>query len=84
VRGASRALDRAEPGAALRLLDQHAHAFAKGALADEREALRVSALCRLGRADEARALRAKLAADLARSPLRARIEHDCAPLATHD
>ena len=78
MRGASRALDRFEPTTALRLLNQHARDFAEGSLAGEREALRVSALCQLRRTAEANALRHELAADLAHSPLRARIEHDCA------
>lgn len=53
VQGAMRAL-ATDPAEALRLADAHAHDFADGQLAAEREYVRVRALARLGRSDDAR------------------------------
>ncbi len=48
IRAASRALMNNEPESALRLLDHHAEQYPDGALSQERQALRVIALCELG------------------------------------
>lgn len=42
------ALDARRPADALRLIDRHARTFARGSLVEEREALRVTALCDAG------------------------------------
>ncbi|MFY0536093.1 hypothetical protein [Nannocystis pusilla] len=42
------ALDADRPAAALAAIDAHARKFARGSLAEEREALRVVALCNSG------------------------------------
>jgi hypothetical protein len=54
VRQARDSLRSGDAAAALRLLDEHARRFPDGVLAEERSAERVSALCKLGRDDEAR------------------------------
>ncbi|WP_434418122.1 hypothetical protein [Nannocystis pusilla] len=53
---AQAALQRGAPAAALASLDEHARRFARGVLADEREVLRVLALCAEQRPDEAEAV----------------------------
>ena len=50
---AGTALRRGDPTAALKALDQHSRDFTEGALAEEREALRVQALAGLGCAPDA-------------------------------
>ena len=57
IKAAKDALGRS-PRQALAYLDQHARDFPRSQLADAREAVRVEALCRLGRVDEARAVAA--------------------------
>jgi len=52
---ARRQLASAEPQRALTFLEQHAQRYARGALAEEREAMWVNALVLLGRKDEAKA-----------------------------
>jgi hypothetical protein len=54
------AIVRGDPAAALPALDRHGARFPQGVLAEERDALRVRALARLGRGDEARAALARL------------------------
>jgi len=43
-----------DAGRALRLLEEHARRYPKGALGEERDAARIAALCALGRTSEAR------------------------------
>lgn len=62
-----------DPSRALSLLAGAEHSFARPQLADERDALRVEALARLGRWDDARALAASLEARAPRSPQCARV-----------
>jgi hypothetical protein len=50
---AARRLLAEEPAEALRLCDEHAHRYARGALSEEREAYSIIALARLGRFTEA-------------------------------
>ncbi len=61
------AIVRGEPEAALAPTAAHADRFPDGVLAEEREALRIRALARLGRAGEARALLASMRARHPRS-----------------
>jgi hypothetical protein len=60
-----RAARNAPPLQALELIDRHAEQFAEGELSNEREGLRVIALCELGRVDEARGASERF---VARSP----------------
>jgi hypothetical protein len=53
VEAAQAALQRGEPAAALQRVEEHARRFARGLLADEREVLRVLALCAERREAEA-------------------------------
>jgi hypothetical protein len=62
-----------DPSRALSLLVGAEHSFARPQLADERDALRVEALARLGRWDDARALAASLEARAPHSPQCARV-----------
>jgi hypothetical protein len=48
--------DPTHPDVALAALDEHARAFPNGVLGEEREVLRVDALCRAGRRSEGRAI----------------------------
>jgi hypothetical protein len=52
--GAQTALRDGDAIRALGLLDEHARRFPKGALGEERDAVRIASLCALGRATEAR------------------------------
>ncbi|WP_434420309.1 hypothetical protein [Nannocystis pusilla] len=71
------ALDADRPAAALTAIDAHARKFARGSLAEEREALRVVALCNAGEA--ARGERAQRSFMLAypRSAYRERVRAAC-------
>jgi hypothetical protein len=71
------ALREDNPGRALALLDEHARRFPRGALAQERDAARVLALCAAGRVDEARSARDAFLAAHPRSPAAARVRHAC-------
>jgi pentatricopeptide repeat protein len=57
------AIVRGEPEAALPPTSTHAARFPQGVLSEERDALRIRALARLGRGDEARALLARMRVD---------------------
>jgi hypothetical protein len=57
------AIVRGEPDAALASTAAHAAQFPRGVLAEERDALQIRALVRLGRSEEARALLATMRAD---------------------
>jgi hypothetical protein len=59
-------------------LDEHARRFPRGALAEEREAARVLALCAQGRASEARASASAFVASNPRSPFAAQVRRSCA------
>jgi hypothetical protein len=72
------ALDGARPADALRLIDRHVRTFARGSLVEERDALRVTALCAAGkRADGLREQQAFLGAS-PRSAYRDRVRAACA------
>jgi hypothetical protein len=64
-------------GSALRLLDEHQRKFPNGALAQERLATRVQALCALGRTSEADVDLAQLAGLSPPSPLESRAREAC-------
>jgi hypothetical protein len=63
---------------ALQLVREHGARFPRTALALERDALQVLALCQLGRQPEASALARRWLKRAGRSPLRASIEQSCA------
>jgi hypothetical protein len=68
------AYTRGEAWASLKLATEHARRFPNGRLAEEREALRVRSLDRLGRKDEARRAAAAFAARFPRSILLQHVE----------
>jgi hypothetical protein len=76
VRAAHDALREGRPAAALERMDEHRRAYPNGALSEEREALRVGALCALGRSDAQAEARAFLANHPA-SPFVARVREAC-------
>lgn len=65
------------PAATLALLEQHRSEFANGVLTDEREVMRIEALCALGRGDEAEQAAAVFVAAKPAHPLRSRVEPAC-------
>lgn len=75
---AQSALAAKNPELALAVLAEHERRFAAGALAEERRAAKVLALCALGRVDEARALARAFVNAAPRSVLVPRLEHSCA------
>jgi hypothetical protein len=75
---AQRALRGGQPREAMELASRHATLYPTSQMALEREALRVFALCALGRKGEARTLARELLAQAPTSPLRASLEESCA------
>lgn len=73
LRSARQAIGDA-PARALQLTDEHRHRFARGMLAQEREAIAVEALVRLGRSSEGRVRAQAFFADYPSSPYRVRVE----------
>jgi hypothetical protein len=78
LQAAQRALSQGDTAVALERLSEHARRFPSGALAEEREAAFVLALCAAGRVDEARRHRAALERAAPSSPLLPRLERSCA------
>ena len=78
LRQAQQALRDGAPRRALELAERHASLYPRSQLALERGALRVFALCALGRKAEARGLATELLAAAPRSPLRTSLEESCA------
>lgn len=78
IREAHAAMQSGDAARALVLVDEHARRHPAGALAEEREALRVLALCRLGRAAESRAAADRFLKAFARSPHASRVRATCA------
>jgi hypothetical protein len=68
LRDARRALRDGQPSSALALLEEHGRRFPNGALAEDRAAARVFALCALGDVPRARAEGVLFLAAHARSP----------------
>ena len=77
LQAAQTALASGAPAAALLQLEQHAREFPAGALAQEREALRVVALCAAGREREGRAEAATFLRAHAGSVLAERVRGAC-------
>jgi outer membrane protein assembly factor BamD (BamD/ComL family) len=65
---AEKAIHDGRASQALRSLDEHEARFRDGALAEQRMAARIQALCMLGRVPEAEAQIDRLAAQSSRSP----------------
>jgi hypothetical protein len=78
VRAGMAALRGGDPAAALDLFDQHARSYPNGALAEERAAERITALCDLNRVDEANRAAAAFVREHSSSPLVARVGAGCA------
>ena len=78
LHAAQRELARKNTSAALALLDEHASKFPGGALAEERTAARVLALCDLGRTAEARLAADAFVEKSPQSPLVPRLRGSCA------
>lgn len=74
---ARQALGRGKSARALKLLEQHRTQFPRGTLARERELSRVTALCELGRKDDARAAAAKFLAQHPSEALRRQLARRC-------
>jgi len=70
-------LHAGHPSEALKELEEHRRAFPGGALAQERSAAKIQALCALDRKSEARAELAQLAKLAPSSPLEARARRTC-------
>ena len=69
-----------DPEAALVELERHRRRFPNGQLADEREILRVEAMCGLGHIEAAREAAARFLAVRSNSPLRPRMRRACAAI----
>lgn len=78
IAAARRELAAGKPEQALERLAEHESGFASGMLSEERRALRVVALCNLGRRDEARQIADAFLREAPRSPLVPRIRKSCA------
>jgi len=77
VRAGVASLHGHDPGRALALFDQHAKEYPSGALAEERAAARVNALCDLGQTSNAQAAAGAFLRDRPSSPLAARVRMAC-------
>lgn len=75
---AQRALTAGNPAKALALVEQHWRSYGQGALAQERDAARIIALCALGRERDAREARRQFLRDWPGSALAARVRAACA------
>ncbi len=78
LRDANEALRSGAAARALALLDDFAKQFPNGMLAEEALATRISALCKLGRVAEARALGVRFMLRFPRSPALGRVRGSCA------
>ncbi|MEM6992517.1 MAG: hypothetical protein AAF721_18530 [Myxococcota bacterium] len=76
---AKRALDGGRPNEALQELDEYKRDFPRGAFRLEAQLLRAEALCKAGRAAQARTLRDRFVEAHAGSPLASRMRAVCAP-----
>lgn len=79
VRGGIAALHAGDAKGALALFDEHVRRYPGGALAEERDAERVTALCNLGRNGEAASAAAAFLQTHPRSTLASRVGAICAP-----
>jgi hypothetical protein len=78
VAASQRALADGRPSRALDLLDQHARTFPHGAMAEDRDALRVVALCAAGRTEDAEKQRTKFFRRWPKSLHASRVRTACA------
>ncbi len=78
VRSVRAAIDRDEPDAALAAVAEHERRFANGQLVEERKSLRIEALCRAGKAPQARAEAQVFLRDHPGSPHADRVRSTCA------
>lgn len=78
LRAAHASLAKNDGNGAMSSLDEHARRFPRGALAEEREAAKVMALCAQGRASEARASASAFVSANPRSPFAAQVRRSCA------
>ncbi|MCA9618260.1 MAG: hypothetical protein KC731_04545 [Myxococcales bacterium] len=74
---AQRKLSGGDARGALRLLDEHARRFPRGALAQEAEAARVLALCQAGQRSAAREAARRFVERAPSSPMAERLRHAC-------
>jgi len=79
IASAQAATNRGQAERALALLDEYDRRFERGALAEERAAARVFALCTAGRHAAARGEAARFLERWPRSPQAARVRRACAP-----
>jgi hypothetical protein len=77
LRDAHDALRNGDGARALALLDEHGRRFPRGSLVEEREAARVLALCKVGRAVEARDAASRFLREHPQSPQAERVAHAC-------
>jgi type IV secretory pathway VirB10-like protein len=75
----AQAREAKSPKDKLAALEQHRDEFRDGVLADEREVMRIEALCALGRVDEAEQAAATFIAAKPKHPLRSRVDPACPP-----
>lgn len=79
LEAAQSALSRGDSGEALTLVERHAREFPKSELGEEREALRIRALARGGRCDEAKSARTSFVSRFPASLQRGALERLCPP-----
>lgn len=77
LRSANQALHAGDAARALTLLEEHARLYPHGILTEERSAERVSALCALGRIDDAKLEAARFLVSTPDSPLAASVRASC-------
>jgi hypothetical protein len=78
LHAAKQAWQDGKPQTALDLAQKHAQLYPRSQLASERDALKVFALCGLGRTNDARDLASSLLSRAPGSPFRASLEQSCA------
>jgi hypothetical protein len=78
LHAAKQAWQDGKPQTALDLAQRHAQLYPHSQLASERDALKVFALCGLGRTSDARDLASTLLSRAPGSPFRASLEQSCA------
>ncbi len=79
MRGAQRLMTADRPKLALEVLERHRRRFASGVLREEREALAIMALCRLGRGADAESRMVAFEHAYPKSPQTERIRSECLP-----
>ena len=77
LREANVEMQAGRPARALSLLDEQVRRFPSGALAEEREAARILALCGVGRTEESREARGRFLREHPQSPQATRVRGAC-------